>query len=343
MEKSAITTSKYLVDEEHDVEFISLHKPKENVLNYLKNHNIKVSYFGYGFFKGLNSIPKTIDRINKFKPNCIFVVGHSFSNILSCLFVKHNCVELNIHFHHKGTRPKIFWYFFYKITTFTVKSITFPSSFTLDEAVRIAPFIKNKSFVNYNPVDLYPQKNKLLSQEKFVIGGAGWLIKRKRFDLFIDLAILLLQKSSKYEFLIAGDGPELSSLKSRVDLYGISNHFSWLGAISDMQIFYSNVDICVFFTDADAAGLIPLESIASNVPVVASCKYCGFYDLFKNSKAMYIQNNHNLADMVKEINLLESNDIIFQKRVKAGREFIMNNFSRERHLLDLFNRIKYKI
>ena len=58
---------------------------------------------------------------------------------------------------------------------------------------------------------------------------------------------------------------------------------------------------------------------------------------------MYIQNNHNLADMVKEINLLESNDIIFQKRVKAGREFIMNNFSRERHLLDLFNRIKYKI
>ena len=46
MEKSAITTSKYLIDEGHDVEFISLHKPKEKVLNYLENHNIKVSFFG---------------------------------------------------------------------------------------------------------------------------------------------------------------------------------------------------------------------------------------------------------------------------------------------------------
>ncbi len=277
------------------------------------------------------------------KPNHIFVVGHSVSNLISCFLLKHNSVELNIHYHHNGTRPKIFWFLFYKFTNYVVNSITFPSKFTLEEAISIVPFIKKKAFINYNPIDLQTSKNKFPPEDKIIIGAAGWLIKRKRFDLFIDLATLLLQESNKFKFLIAGDGPEISFLKSRTELYGISNHFNWLGVISDMDNFYSKINLFVFFTDADSAALTPFEAMSYDVPVVASCKYYGFYDLLKNSKAIYIQNNHNLDEIAKEIRMLISNNHTYQKRIAAARELISNNFSREKHLYDLFKRIKPNI
>ena len=110
-----------------------------------------------------------------------------------------------------------------------------------------------------------------------------------------------------------------------------------------MKNFYSKIDLAVFFTDADSGAITPFEAMSQNVPVIASCKYYGFYEFLKKSNAIYIQNNHNLVDMVNEIKTLNSNENIYQKRVEAGRKLINNNFSREKHLHDLFKRIKYNI
>ena len=93
-----------------------------------------------------------------------------------------------------------------------------------------------------------------------------------------------------------------------------------------MQKFYSKLDLCIFFTDADVSGLIPFESMACKVPIVASCKYYGLYDMLKNSNAVYIQNNHNLEDMSKEIEMLVANPNIYRQRVDAGSKLVALHF-----------------
>ena len=341
MEKSAITTAKTLVDLGYDVEFISLHKPDLKVRGELLNYKINVSWVGYGFLKGFGSLIKLVRLINKINPHQIFIVGHSFSNVIACFLTKCRFIELNIHFHHKEVRPRLFWIFFYSISNIVVKTITFPSKLTMLEAIEFAPQIKNKCFISYTPVRLAPKSIKHLDQAKnIVVGGAGWLIKRKRFDLFIALAKKLLMSNLNFEFHIAGKGPELQNLKQLANSYGISKHIKWLGVCSDMDKFYKSIDIFVFFTDADAGGLVLLEAMGNNIPVFASCKYHGFYELIKNSKACYLQNNHNLSSMAKNISFVLSENLRYRNQVELGRKFIDSYFTKEAHIRSLFERMQ---
>src|SRR4029079_19503619 len=67
-----------------------------------------------------------------------------------------------------------------------------------------------------------------------VVGNAGWLIKRKRFDVFLRVAQEVLRHPPETLFVIAGDGRERANLEALASQLGIEKQIRWLGWQPDL-------------------------------------------------------------------------------------------------------------
>jgi hypothetical protein len=83
--------------------------------------------------------------------------------------------------------------------------------------------------------------------------------------MFVDIAKELLKNRSDVHFVIAGDGPLMGSVKSKID-----NNFSILGMIKNTEEIYSMSDLTVNCSSLEGLALTSFESLAMGVPVVST-------------------------------------------------------------------------
>jgi glycosyltransferase involved in cell wall biosynthesis len=88
----------------------------------------------------------------------------------------------------------------------------------------------------------------------------GRLVPYKRFDLLIELANML-----KLDLRIAGTGTDEARLKK---LAGPTVHFLGFVADSELPDLYANASF-LLFPQIEDAGIVPLEALASGLPVIA--------------------------------------------------------------------------
>jgi glycosyltransferase involved in cell wall biosynthesis len=127
-----------------------------------------------------------------------------------------------------------------------------------------------------------------------VVGNAGWLIPRKRFDVFLRVARVIAMVESKALFLIAGDGPERQRLESLARSLGIADKVRWLGWQENLTSFYGSLDLALFNTDWDALGLTPLEALGAGVPIVASVLNGGLTEILDDRYGLVFR-SHDIA------------------------------------------------
>lgn len=132
-----------------------------------------------------------------------------------------------------------------------------------------------------------------LPSEARLVGNAGWLVRRKRFDVFLKTAALVAARNSDARFVIAGDGPERQELQALSDRLGIAERIHWLGWVRRMQDFYCSVDLLLFNSDWDAMGNTPIEAMAYGVPVVASVQNGGLGEIISDERFGYLVDNHD--------------------------------------------------
>lgn len=101
---------------------------------------------------------------------------------------------------------------------------------------------------------------------KLRIGYLGRLVKMKGvFDL-VD-AVKMLKDKTQLDF--AGTGPEEEALKSSCVSAGIESTFRGVLAISDIGVFFSQIDVLVLAsTTKDGWGAVVSEALMAGVPVV---------------------------------------------------------------------------
>jgi len=112
-----------------------------------------------------------------------------------------------------------------------------------------------------------------------LVGNAGWLIPRKRFDVFLDVAAGVARAMPSAKFAIAGTGPEEERLRARAKTLGIADRVIWLGWVEDMQSFHLSLDTLLFNSDWDAWGNTAVEAMSFEVPVVASVLNGGLQEI----------------------------------------------------------------
>jgi glycosyltransferase involved in cell wall biosynthesis len=259
--------------------------------------------------------------------DALIVTGHSLAAMAALGSRWKGKSLLAVHFHHRGTRPDWHWRLMYALASRRFGSISFPSDFVRKEALEIAPGIESISSTVRNPV-VPPEARvggaprRLLRAELGIpddcpiVGNAGWLIKRKRFDVFLRTARRLLDLDPRFRFLICGDGDERENLQRLSEELGIADAVIWLGWLKDIERFYESTDVLLFNSDVDALGMTPIEAAAHGIPVVASVKQGGLAEILGFSDAALIIDEHDV-DILAEgvIEMLRPEDR--RKRVEG--------------------------
>lgn len=205
---------------------------------------------------------------------------------------------------------KKFW--FSLIPTWINAKVVFSTEFAIKKAkksgikiqssrVKIVPFgtsIERKRTTKH-------KSNKI----ELVIGSAGRLVSSKRFDQLI-LGLKEYSGGMNIRLDIAGEGPEkckLRNLVSKIKNKGIRINF--LGQIDSMKDFYDNIDLFVFPSKNESFGLVVLEALFRNVPVLVPYDVGGCLNLLKDNQFGFIVENIR-EELSTKLHAIETNNEI---------------------------------
>jgi glycosyltransferase involved in cell wall biosynthesis len=236
---------------------------------------------------------------------------------------------LTIHFHHGGVKSAWEWRLIYRLACAKFTAITFPADFIRQEAEQLYPPVAKLAHTIRYPLptpELPTAEQKLAARRALglpldvpIIGNAGWLIPRKRFDVFLRTAASISRKFPAAHFVIAGDGGERARLKALAKELKLDGKVTWTGWVSQMEHFHRSLDVLLFNSDWDAMGLTPLEAAVLGVPVVASVVNGGLKEVLSSSEWGVLFNRHEPEALAEAVVHLLENPAAARKLGLAGR------------------------
>ncbi|WP_327270369.1 glycosyltransferase [Streptomyces sp. NBC_01218] len=108
-----------------------------------------------------------------------------------------------------------------------------------------------------------------LPPDAFVVGGVGRLVPGKRFDVLVRAVAAL----PGVRLVLAGEGPELTSLRELARRLGAADRVRFLGACGagpgpDVPAVLGAVDVFVSASREESFGLAVVEALAAGLPVL---------------------------------------------------------------------------
>jgi glycosyltransferase involved in cell wall biosynthesis len=328
MEQAALEFAKELQRLGHGPEFLSL-TPVGDLGPVLESAGIPVSGIEYRGAFGWKSFFPLKKKLKGVEADALIMFGH---NLMGMLALGGFCADrriLTLHFHHQGVMPPLLWKILYAVASRKFRKMVFPSEFIRDEAFSLSPWIRKQSHILRNPVASHPivspeEKQSARStigvaEDGPIVGNAGWLIPRKRWDVFLRVAERVLESRPDARFLIAGDGPERSSLESLAIELGISNRVHSIGWKKDLDVFFKSLDVLLFNSDWDAMGRTPLEAMTYGVPVVASVTHGGLGEVMDSEQHGFFLGEHDIERLAGYVLRLLDDPVLAASTGEAGR------------------------
>lgn len=248
-------------------------------------------------------------------------------------------VVLSHHYHHfENRRGWLKWKLFYELLVRRSAEVVYPTDFTRNEAVSICPWLESRScvvrshfpIVNVSREDRAAAKAALgLDVDTFLIGNAGWLIPRKRWDVFLQTAARVAAEVPGARFIICGGGPLEMELKQQAKLLGISEITHFAGWVDDVAAYYRAFDVLLFNSDFDALGRTPGEAMGYGVIPVCSVSYGGLAELVDHGRNGFLIDNHDSVLLTDFITRLYGSRDMKEQLVAAARQTLETKYSKE--------------
>lgn len=307
----------------HEVELLSLNEmgPLAPVL---KQHGIPASAVGYRGKWGWRSFLPLRRILRAKQADALIMVGH---NLMAMLALGDFCRQkriLSLHFHHEGVKSVWGWRLIYRVAMWRFGRIIYPSRFIMEEALNLVPDLsKTKRTISYpipTPISLPPKVEVVqrlrarqmlgLEPRHKVVGNAGWLIPRKRWDVFLQVAGQVAAAVPEARFLIAGDGQERARLEQLALELKLRDRVIWLGWQKNLEDFYRALDVMVFNSDWDAMGRTPLEAMSFGIPVVASMLHGGLKEILDSNAYGFLTDAHDVPRLASRVVELLQNEAL---------------------------------
>lgn len=193
----------------------------------------------------------------------------------------------------------------------------------------------------------YDYRRNFAADNEKVIFFVGRLVQEKGVQVLVDASLKIMANYHDVKFVIAGKGPQLDYLKHKVNSMGISHKFYFTGYISDNELLklYKCADIATFPSLYEPFGIVALEAMVANVPVVVT-DTCGLGEIVEhgtdgmkaftgnaNSLAdciLALLFDHNLSEKVKANAMKKANSIynwdgISDQTIKLFEEVVINH------------------
>ena len=175
-----------------------------------------------------------------------------------------------------------------------------------------------------------------------IVGNAGWLISRKRWDVFLSVAAEVARQVPSAQFLIAGDGPDRRQLERRAEQLGLTGRVRWLGWQQDLADFYLALDVMLFNSDFDAMGRTPLEAMSYGVPLVGSVVNCGLPEVIDCDEVGILLRNHDIPALSAHVVRLLRDQESARALGQRGRARVEEVSCPKRHALEILSALGIK-
>lgn len=336
MEKVTLESLSILKEQGHEVILFSLH-PVGELKTLAELAGIPLTGTEQYRLMGLGNVHEVLRMIKATKPDRLWLVGHNFGSVVTSFFSSIP-TYMSIHYHH-CERAFSFWRIFYGLAKVCTRKIHFVSQYIFDE---VSPLFNSKSeytiFPNVfrepiNGMQKDEARNALkLSQDSFVVGNAGWLIKRKAFDVFLQTAALVLKKAPQAIFIIAGDGEERGALEALAKKLKIHDSVRFIGWQKDLKQFYSAIDVLLFNSNFDALGRSPVEALCYGVPLVSSVTNGGLNEFIRHGVDGFLINQHAPEQLAQEILRIYNNPEQARQMALVGKKHVLEVGSVDNHI-----------
>ncbi|GJD16228.1 hypothetical protein RIVM261_011840 [Rivularia sp. IAM M-261] len=316
------------------------------------NLNIPVEDNTYNGKLGYKSHFSLRKKVQKFTGDIILVTGPTLTG---CLSVKAKTEKkiLAIHFCHKyGNQNILKWKLFYKYLGKDYDAIICHSPYLLEQTQELAPHLQQKLYLIENSTNIYNLTTEVQKQaarqalgipiNSFVIGNAGWLIERKRFDVFLKVGARISKQNGNICCLIAGDGQLRQELERLADTLGIFNKVKFIGWQKNIETFYQAIDLLLFNSNSDAFGRTVMEAMAYGIPVVASVLEGGTDSVLVHQTNGYLIPEHDIDKLTEYCLKLMNQQDLYDKFQLSSVETIRKRFSNDLYVkkyLEVFNEV----
>jgi glycosyltransferase involved in cell wall biosynthesis len=156
-----------------------------------------------------------------------------------------------------------------------------------------------------------------------VVGNAGWLIPRKRFDVFLQTAASIHRQRPDVRFLIAGNGPDRQQLETLSHALAINQAVVWVDWVDDIRAVYASLDLLLFNSDWDALPCTPIEAIVHGIPVVSSMLHSGIPEILRPQVDLVLLDRHDVAALSAAALHLLSDPVSAAARANQARERVL--------------------
>jgi glycosyltransferase involved in cell wall biosynthesis len=268
--------------------------------------------------------------VRRHPADAILMTGPTLTGMLALPRAGRPRHVLNVQYHHGGEKHPWSWRALYTLAMTRFHAIAFVSDFIRTEAEALCPGVRQVAHTVRNPVVLPPPAGDAdrvaartvlgLPVDAPVVGNGGWLIPRKRFDVYLRVAARIRAAVPDAVFVIAGDGPERPRLEALARELGVAPAVRWLGWRPDLRPLYRAMDLLVFNTDWDAFPTTPLEAMSHGVPVVASSVHGGLPETIPDARFGMLLPAHDDAALADAAVSLLRDPSAARRLGMAGRE-----------------------
>jgi glycosyltransferase involved in cell wall biosynthesis len=296
----------------------------------LEKHDIPAEGVPFRGRAGWRSHLRLRAAVRRHPADAVMMTGPSMTGILALPARRRDRQILAVHYHHTGVKNPWSWRAVYALALTRFRAIVFPSDFIRREAEALWTSVGRVAHTIRNPLPLPPEPDAAsrraartalgLPAETPVVGNAGWLIQRKRFDVFLRVAARVRQAVPEAVFVIAGDGPERSRLEALAADLGVAPAIRWLGWRPDLAPVYQSLDVLLFNADWDAFPTTPLEAMGYAVPVVASALHSGVGEAISGPQFGVLLDKHDEAALADATAALLKDPAAARRMGAAGRD-----------------------
>ena len=171
--------------------------------------------------------------------------------------------------------------------------------------------------VNQNKVDQIWSAH----SHKTLVLQAGYVGKKKGFDVTIEAAKILQQKNIPVHLLLLGDGPETETLKKQAK--GLENVF-FLSHQKDMGTWFASANLLIQPSKSEGLGSVILEAMAAGLPVIAS-NTGGIPDIIEHEQTGLLIEPGNVQELASAIERVVS-DAELRNRLQAEAKEKLSQF-----------------
>ena len=184
--------------------------------------------------------------------------------------------------------------------------------------------------VVYNGVETKTYQKKKTDNEYFVMGYAGQMAEHKKPERFLYIFSQIKNKSIKLKGIMAGNGPMLSKIRTIAYDLGISDDIVFTGYLTDLDSFYTDIDVLILTSDHESFGRVLVEAMCHGRAVVAA-DVDGVPEVVEDGKTGHLVPAHDIAAYSKKVLELLNNPEHCQMMGYAGRRRFLERFCKSNY------------